>query len=61
MAKVHRDIPDEYANLSPLEQMRKLREIRSAQAPTSRRTPEEMAADYAANLLLSEPETGGQP
>ena len=61
MAKVHRDIPDEYASLPPLEQMRKLRDIRAAAAPRSNRTPEQIAADYAANLLLSEPETGEQP
>ncbi len=57
MGKIHRDIPDEYANLAPLEQMRVLRAIRAAQAPRSGRTPEQIAADTEANLLLSSPET----
>jgi len=55
--KVHRDVPDEYAHLPLLEQMRVLHTIRAGQAPRSGRTPEQIEADRQANLLLGEPET----
>ncbi len=57
MGKIHRDIPDEYAHLKASEQMKILQSMRAARAPRSGRTPEQIAADAAANLLLSPPET----
>lgn len=56
MRKIHKDIPDEYAHLAPSEQMKVLRSVRAMKAPRSGRTPEQIAADAEANLLLSPPE-----